>query len=47
MTDLEIIFGTGGVGEWVPDEVFDLFITRNFGVCESPSLSYGPRQPAK
>ncbi len=35
------------VGEGVPDKVFDLFITCDFGVCERPSLSYGPRQPAK
>ncbi len=32
--------------EGVPEKVFDLFITCEFGVCERPSLSYGPRERA-
>ena len=31
------------VKEGVPSKVFDLFLTCDFGVCERPSLTYGPR----
>ncbi len=31
------------VKEGVPGKVFDLFLTCDFGVCERPSLAYGPK----
>lgn len=31
------------VKEGVPSKVFDLFVTCDFGFCERPSLTYGPR----
>ncbi len=34
------------VREGVPQKVFDLFLTCEFGVCERPSLTYVTRQPA-
>lgn len=33
------------VREGVPQKVFDLFLTCEFGVCERPSLTYLPHQP--
>ncbi len=34
------------VREGVPEKVFDLFLTCDFGVCERPSLTYLPTQAA-
>ncbi len=35
------------VREGVPQKVFDLFLTCEFGVCERPSLTYVPHQPTR
>ncbi len=34
------------VKEGVPEKVFDLFLTCDFGVCERPSLTYVPTKAA-
>ncbi len=41
---LEVAKSLGcNVKEGVPNKVFDLFVTCDFGVCERPSMGYGSK----